>query len=127
MKQHAKECPKLICIKDDAKYCSRNEHECTCDGYHTFDELYEHRIWLWLKLCEALAKDSHNVWRSKFHSDGSNYEGWFVLGLYENERQMTYHLPEKVWGYTEFARTLKKAPDFDGHTSDDVLERLKIL
>lgn len=109
------------------------------DGYHTMDELYEHRIALFIALCEVYSgldivsarvkgKKFFDVWRSKFHSDGGNYEGWFVLGIgKEKGKQITYHLPMKEWETTNFAETLDKAPEYDGHTSKDVLERLRTL
>lgn len=102
------------------------------DGYHTFDELYDHRITLWIALCRTQNAFHHRcddlVWRSRLHSDGSVFEGWFVLGMhYDAGNQITYHLPMARWGECEFARELEKAPEFDGHTSADVLERIKAL
>lgn len=97
------------------------------DGYHTFDELYDHRITLYIALCRNIAPNSH-VWRSKLHSDGSAFEGWFILGIEKNVgNQITYHLPLACWSETEFAETLEKAPEWDGHTPADVLARLKEL
>ena len=108
---------------------------CISDGYHTFDELYEHRITLFIALCKILYNDPQyqrgqraDVWRSKLHSDGTSFDGWFILGIgKEKGQQITCHLPLPKWEETEFAQTLEKAPEFDGHTSDDVLERLKKL
>jgi len=104
------------------------------DGYHTFDELYKHRIILYIALCRARGNGDHSndldVWRSSKHSDGEfAFNGnWFVLGINkEAGKQITYHLPNSYWGECEFAETLEKAPEFDGHTSEDVLERLKNL
>lgn len=99
------------------------------DGYHTFDELYEHRITLYIALCRFVSMGRHtNVWRSKLHSDGSSFEGWFILGINTVPNyQITYHLPLSRWAETNFAGTLEQAPEFDGHTSQDVLERLKNL
>lgn len=124
------------------------------DGYHTFDELYEHRIELFISMCQlhliterlhhlytGKKWDSLNVWRSRLHSDGSKIDGWFVLGMYtEPGEQITYHLPNKYWDRCNLASsddpyeepvkriaTLERAPEFDGHTSQDVLERLRAL
>lgn len=100
------------------------------DGYHTFDELYEHRIALWIALCRVLQRtaDTPYVWRSRLHSDGSEFKGWFVLGYRcVARKQITYHLPMSRWDECGFAETLDKAPDFDGHTSADVLKRLASL
>lgn len=125
---------------------------CDCDGYHTFDELYDHRITLFIVLCKmANAADEVNksmrafkegfafnqngwirqVWRSKRHSDGELCFGTgtqFVMGINkEAGQQITYHIPIARWDETDFAETLDKAPEFDGHTSEDVLKRLKQL
>jgi hypothetical protein len=98
------------------------------DGYHTFAQLYEHRIILFISLCKILPLNTLFVWRSKLHSDGSNFDGWFVLGMgKEKGKQITYHLPISKWNDCDFAETLEKAPDFDGHTSQDVLTRLQSL
>ncbi len=100
----------------------------TSDGYHTFNELYEHRIVLWIALCKELNRRDIAVWRSRLHSDGSSFEGWFVLGVRGDVgKQITYHLPLHKWDECDFACTLETAPTFDGHTSADVLERIKKL
>lgn len=107
------------------------------DGYHTFDELYEHRIVLFIALCRSIHGvkryedgEVNLVWRAKMHSDGSSYDGWFTLGINrEKGKQITYHLPLRYWEATDFAITYdkkEKVPEFDGHTPDDVLNRLKI-
>lgn|SRR3990167_2008278 len=101
------------------------------DGYHTFDELYEHRFTLYIILCRALLcvdVGKPYIWRSKLHSDGSSFDGWFILGIHkEKGEQITYHLPLEKWEETNFADTLEKAPVWDGHSSADVLKRLQKL
>ncbi len=102
------------------------------DGYHTFDELYEHRITLYMLLCKSAFHymgSSTPVWISKKHSDGSEWGGWFLLGIYiEKGKQITYHLPISKWEECkEFSIIKEQAPEFDGHTSEDVLKRLKEL
>lgn len=102
------------------------------DGYHTFGELYEHRIQLYIALCKhynnIVFVDDGYVWRSKLHSDGSAYEGWFILGIGTAPgRQISYHLPISKWDECAFATERERAPEWDGHTAADVLERLKNL
>lgn len=127
------------------------------DGYHTMDELYDHRITLFIAFCkwfniidrafpkvkiEPLLVKNHKtgmienkaeivrnpVWRSKLHSDGSEFECWFILGIgKEPGKQITYHLPISKWDETEFAETLENSPEWDGHSSVEVMERLKNL
>lgn len=90
------------------------------DGYHTFDELYEHRVALY----RALAKkgDWTPYWRCDF-------DGWFCLYLETPKGQISYHLPEK---YLEDVKGWALDADkcgykYDGHTSAQVLERLLSL
>ena len=109
------------------------------DGYHTFTELYEHRIVLFIQLCKwltAYTGATHKgeadllpmVWRSKRHSDGSEWDGWFIMGIgQEKGKQISYHLPMNKWKDTDWVNTLDKAPEWDGHTPNDVLERLSKL
>ncbi|HTB30807.1 MAG TPA: hypothetical protein VK808_02205 [Bacteroidia bacterium] len=101
------------------------------DGYHTFHQLYEHRIVNYLTLAKLLAtnpafiESKYRVWKSQLHSDGSSFEGWFALGICEGEGdQITYHLPMSYWDKCWFAEALDMAPKWDGHSSQDVLDRL---
>lgn len=136
-----------LSIKDameKAGYKEDNSHRIETpqsDEYHTIEELYDHRAVIFLTLCRALqtingfarrAKLHESmttpVWRSKLHSDGTMYDDMFILGLNkEPGKQITYHLDMKYWDALESIEELEKAPEFDGHTSADVLERLKQL
>jgi hypothetical protein len=139
MKQHATKCRKGLQLERTKSGCGFvPEGTCTCDGYHTFDELYDHRIALFITLCRLQSAGNqcddfnlHFVWRSKRHSDGELCFGtgtMYVLGIGTKPgEQVTYHLPIGRWDETGFARTLETAPEWDGHSSDDVLERLKHL
>ena len=95
------------------------------DGYHTFDELYEHRHSLFLALMRCLP---YRSWLSRWHDDGTFFEGMFICGidLPHAGGTVTYHLPDRLWNVAEAtgAEWLEKAPKWDGHTSDDVLSRL---
>lgn len=105
----------------------------TSDGYHTFNELYDHRITLFIALCRVVRsrvpyESRTPVWRSKLHSDGTAIEGWYVLGIGTKPGwQITYHLPLARWDETNFVSELDRAPAFDGHTSADVIRRLRDL
>lgn len=103
------------------------------DGYHTFEELYEHRVALFMALCKAQLNLFYEglgdkAWKSKHHSDGTMFEGWFIMGIGKGAgHQITYHLPIEKWDECEFAEEVVRAPEFDGHTPADVLTRLKNL
>lgn len=96
------------------------------DGYHTFDELYEHRCMLFLALMK-LKPDL--AWISTKHDDGTEMVGWFVAGMILASGDVTYHMPDSLWEYANHTGACSRptAPPFDGHTSADVVRRLKSL
>ena len=101
------------------------------DGFHTFGELYEHRIVLFIALAKQLLKRKSfklPIWKTRFHDDGVEWEGWFILGIGEKQgEQMTYHLPSSKWEDCAFIPERDCAPKWDGHSANDTLERLKKL
>jgi hypothetical protein len=93
------------------------------DGYHTFTELYNFRHQLFIAL--ANTNPNLNPWKSEYHSDGEPaYEDYFIAGLTLKGKDITFHLPIELWKLL-ICRALSKAPEWDGHTSEMCLERLK--
>jgi hypothetical protein len=94
------------------------------DGYHTFNELYDHRCTLFLALLQRIPSMS---WISKKHDDGSSFDGWFIAGMRLPSGDVTYHLPEKMWDLAvkTGAELRNFAPKWDGHKSPDVVIRLQ--
>lgn len=92
------------------------------DGYHTFSELYSHRCTLF----SALLKSHKDIsWKSKRHSDGSSFDDWFIAGMNLPSGMITYHLPiDQFWDKLSDINELEYAPEWDGHTSNDVVKRL---
>jgi len=93
----------------------------TSDGYHTFNELYGHRHALFSVICKAF-----NGWKSRFHDDGTMFDGWFIAGVDTPKGQATYHLP-LTWWERFHCKELERAPKWDGHTPSDVIERIAEL
>ena len=93
------------------------------DGYHTFDELYEHRHLLFILLVST-NQWYLKPWKSKLHDDGPMYPGWFIAGTTLPSGPISYHLPLEYWDLLNI-QELPQAPKWDGHTSKDVVERLK--
>jgi len=93
------------------------------DGYHTFDELYDHRIALFIALMRCNPKIS---WRANNHEDGSNLEGWFIAGMHLPSGDISYHLPNDKWKQLDNTgiQTMNNGPIWDGHTPKDVIDRL---
>ena len=92
------------------------------DGYHTFEELYEHRTKLFIALCRLIPPSM--VWKSKKHHDGTMYAGMFIMGVNTPDGQATYHLDDKYWDDVAFVKELPNAPPFDGHSPATALSRL---
>lgn len=89
------------------------------DGYHTFNELYEHRCLLYLALAA-----SHNFLGWEWKRDALT-PGWFLLYWKTPYGQISYHIPERLLKYVEGRCTQNQAAEWDGHTSGDVLARLE--
>lgn len=93
----------------------------TEDKYHTMDELYEHRIALFIALMRC---NKENSWKSKYHNDGTFYAEWFIAGIHLSSGDITYHLPTYKWAVISDIKELSYAPEWDGHTSNNVIDRL---
>ena len=95
----------------------------TSDGYHTFDELYEHRTVLFSVIC-----NSHTdlAWKSRHHHDGTMFDDMFVAGIQTPAGPCTYHCENQYWDLFRVPE-LERAPEFDGHTPEDVLQRIQSL
>ncbi len=93
----------------------------TSDGYHTFNELYHHRAVLFSVIVNRF---SEAAWKSKMHHDGSMYDGMFIVGIDTPEGQATYHYDiDPYWDMFRCAE-LERAPEWDGHTPDQAIERI---
>ncbi len=88
------------------------------DGFHTFDELYAHRSVLLICLMHAHPELS---WRTT----SSEHEGFFYAGMLLPTGQISYHLRDRYSPLLDGIKTLSEPPEWDGHTSDNVLERFQ--
>lgn len=104
------------------QYIYQLESSIAKDNYHTMDELYEHRTILFAIVCK-LNRDK--AWKSRRHSDGTSEDGWFIAGIETPYGQLTYHQKMQYWNLFD-VNELPKALPYDGHTSEQVLERLKL-
>lgn len=100
------------------------------DGYHTFNELYEFRKVYNAALFNEWAKTSkYDVHKSWKHHDGELCfgGGWFIVVATLPTGQISNHYKAEDWGLFDVPHTEKAKYEFDGHTSKDVLDRLKAL
>lgn len=91
------------------------------DGYHTFNDLYFHRMILFSVICKQNLDKS---WKSKLHHDGTMYPEYFIVGVTTDLGQFTYHYHERYWDHFKSINELDRAPEWDGHTSFDVTRLL---
>ena len=96
----------------------------TSDGYHTFNELYHHRAVLF-SVIVRIFKD--HAWKSKLHADGTMYDGMFIVGIDTPHGQATYHYDVEPYWRMFDCPVLDRAPEWDGHTPTQALERIRML
>ena len=93
------------------------------DGYHTFDELYYHRMVLFSVICN---QNKERAWKSLFHADGSMYEDYFIVGITTPKGDFTYHYHKDHWDRFN-VKELSMAPEWDGHKPGDVDRLLSLI
>ena len=88
-------------------------------------DLYEHRNLLFLSLVSMMPR--RMKWIATHDSDGKKDPDYFLVGLELPQGQITYHMGNYLWDLAtrDNIPVYEKAPRFDGHTSEDVAERLK--
>lgn len=94
------------------------------DGYHTFNELYHHRAILFSVICNAHPK---SAWKAKKHSDGTMYDGMFIVGINTPTGQATYHYDINPYWDMFKVTELEYAPEWDGHTPEEAITRIETL
>lgn len=93
------------------------------DGYHTFDELYYHRMILFSVICNTY-KDK--AWKSWLHADESMYDDYFIVGVTTDKGNYTYHYHKDYWDMFN-VKELEKAPEWDGHKPEDITRLLSLF
>jgi hypothetical protein len=116
------------------------------DGYHSFNELYEIRKAYNAALFNEWAKQTiknpdfgkkgeppfiykYNVHKSLKHNDDSLCfgGGWFIVCAKLPSGQISNHYPIKDWELFNIPIEEKAKFAFDGHDTNDVIQRLKTL
>lgn len=95
------------------------------DGYHTFDELYEHGCLLfltWLVEEKTCFKGRRAVYYLPDH-----FDGWDLVATNIGQKQISYHVPAKYRDILEkhFVPKSDLESIWDGHTAADVARRLE--
>lgn len=141
---------KIIQILDETE----EEIGSFCDGFHTFDELYEFRKIYnaalfndWAKQVVNMEKEwvktesgklttkvtkvevKYDVHKSTRHFDGELCFGgdWFIVVAILPTGQISNHYKMEDWDLFNIPISEKVKYEFDGHSGNDVLNRLKAL
>lgn len=93
------------------------------DGYHTFEELYYHRMVLFSVICN---QNKERAWKSWKHDDGTMFNDYFIVGIETKEGSYTYHYHKDHWDMFD-VEELDYAPLWDGHLPKDIIRLLSLL
>lgn len=91
------------------------------DGYHTFNELYAHRINLFLLLMMSNKDMSFKTYKNK---EGEEWKGWFIGGMDTEWGQITYHIPAEYYETLKGIKSKETNHNYDGHDAKMVQHRL---
>ena len=75
------------------------------DGYHSYNELYKHRMILFSIICN---QNQEVAWKSRLHHDGTMFDGYFIVGIDTPQGQFTYHYQFGRVGGCLKSKSLKK-------------------
>lgn len=92
------------------------------DGYHTFDELYYHRMILFAVICN---NNKDKAWKSWKHHDGTMFDDYFIVGIETVEGHYTYHYHKDHWEMFKVGEMVT-APEWDGHQPKDITRLLTL-
>jgi len=95
------------------------------DGFHTHNDLYRHRTVLHAHAVRRWRDEGREVVKSQRHHTGEPCLGgdWFIVVAQLEQGQVSYHYHLKDWDLFDVP-VVELPPPWDGHTSDDVYERL---
>jgi hypothetical protein len=98
------------------------------DGYHTFKDLYHHRMVLFVSICNIFSSTHWNdniAWKSLRHSNGDLVgDDMFIIGIQTPYGQATYHCDLEPYWDMAMIPELDRAPEYDGHTPEEALDRI---
>lgn len=124
----------IVALKDDKVISTKN----ITDKWHTFGDLYNHRMAFTIALCNAinllnLANKSETpdvyCYKSKRHHDNEKdpiFEGSFIVVIESLGGQISYHYNLEEWDKFKIEERYEPNP-YDGHTPDDTIVRLTNL
>lgn len=93
------------------------------DKWHTFDDLYYHRMILTLKIAEDHLDKVTRSWK---HHDGTMFDDSFIVCFETPEGYYSYHYDSKDWDLFNKVKEVEFSPEYDGHKPEDVTRLLSL-
>lgn len=101
------------------------------DGYHTFAELYDFRLAYNAALFNEWANGGkYRVHKSQRHADGElcfGRDDYFVVTAMLPDGQVSNHYNMEFWDLFDIPEQDKVLWEYDGHSPQDVLDRIKAI
>lgn len=94
------------------------------DGYHTFRELYMHRMALTLCMLQDTSRFLSHKSLRHHPLDQPCFDDSFVVMFYVQGKQCSYHYDLKYWDMFVSVPTKEHADKWDGHTPENVVGRI---
>lgn len=98
------------------------------DGFHTMEELYDHRRALTAVIAAWAGRMAEPAaWRSKAHhpDDGPMFDGgYFIVGIELDTGTITYHYKLTHWDDFAAVPEVEHAPKWDGAPPGETVARL---
>jgi hypothetical protein len=134
----------LVNVNQAVQQLGKNK-ELVSDGFHTFKELYDIRLAYnavlfneWAKQpdenqfisinehCFQKFRPKYSVHKSWRHYDGKLCFGgdWFIVVAQLPSGQISNHYEAEYWDLFKIPETEKALFPYDGHSTNDVIERL---
>jgi hypothetical protein len=97
------------------------------NGDITFDALHMRTYVMFIKLCLYAWRDPHDayVWRA-IRSNNPNTTTFFLGIGKDKATQIRMAIPLSLWHETSFAVRLDHPPDFESHSEEEFLNRIRL-
>lgn len=115
-------------IIQDSKRSGELKPGSVSDGYHTFDELYEFRkVYNAALFNEWYASGRVEVYKTYRDSEGNLFDNgdWFLVVAILPTGQISNHYAKEDFELFKIPEEPQSPYEFDGHTPQDVLQRIR--
>ena len=117
---------KLLNVETNEIVFDGDDIEEFSDGCHTFNDLYNQRLYLFATIVNLFPEKSYKTKCDEFGNAWFDNTGWFLVSINTPEGDYSYHYKMEYWDLFQ-CKELDKSNHFDGHTSKDVSRLLSLV